>query len=74
MHDHGQMRWGLFHNSEKTYLKVSRLLAISEYGFDEVCGKVVHHKNGIPWDDRPSNIELMTQSEHMSHHRNNGDM
>ena len=26
----------------------------------------VHHKNNIPWDNRPSNVEVMTHSEHMS--------
>lgn len=45
-----------------------RLLAVHKYGFDEVKGKVVHHKNHIPWDNRPENLELMTAAEHAQHH------
>jgi hypothetical protein len=73
MHDHGQLRWFFCHNGDKTYVKVSRLLAVAEYGFEEVADKVVHHKNGIPWLDYPENIQLMTQSEHAKHHYENGD-
>lgn len=28
----------------------------------------VHHKNGVPWDNRPSNLEVLTKSEHHKHH------
>jgi len=45
-----------------------RLLAVAEYGLDEVIGKDVHHKNGVPWDNRPENIELLTRSEHQTLH------
>lgn len=48
---------------------IHRLLAMAEYGIDEVKGKVVHHKNGIKWDNRPENLGLFdSQSDHMSHH------
>lgn len=53
---------------------VHRLLAVAEYGFDEVRGKDVHHKNKIRWDNRPANIDILTPSEHMALHRNNGDV
>lgn len=55
------------------YMSVHRLLAIAEYGFDAVDGNVVHHKNGVRWDNRPENIEVMTPSEHAKHHVDNGD-
>lgn len=28
----------------------------------------VHHKNHIPWDNRPENVELLTKAEHNSEH------
>ncbi|MDL0127054.1 HNH endonuclease [Halobacterium salinarum] len=56
------------------HLKVHRLLAVAEYGFEEVSEMVVHHKNGIRWDNRPENLELMTSSEHSKHHYDNKDM
>jgi hypothetical protein len=43
-------------------------MAMSEYGYDEVKDKVVHHKNDIKWDNRPKNLELMTASEHTTYH------
>lgn len=45
-----------------------RLLAVAEYGFDAVKGKEVHHKSRVEWDNRPSNLELLTPSEHKSIH------
>lgn len=45
-------------------VKVHRLLAVSEFGFDNVVGKDVHHTNSIPFDNRPDNIEVLTKEEH----------
>ena len=64
MNHNGHMRWRHFEDS----IFVHQLLAISEYGFEEVAEKQVHHKNHIPWDNRPENIELMTMAEHTAHH------
>lgn len=47
---------------------IHKLIAVSEFGFEAVKDMVVHHKNGVPWDNRPSNLELMTHAEHSSHH------
>ena len=48
--------------------RVHRLVAVAKYGFDAVAGKDVHHKNGVKWDNRPENLELMTHGEHSKHH------
>lgn len=45
-----------------------RLLAVAEYGFEAVKGMHVHHDNGIKWDNRPDNIEIMTPEEHGKMH------
>jgi len=52
------------------YCAVHRLAAVSWFGLDAVVGKDVHHKNGIPWDNRESNLEPKTDTEHMKHHAN----
>lgn len=66
--DLGYERWETRHRNEKFVLRVHRLLAVAEYGFDAVAGNVVHHKNGLKWDNRPENIEVMPEEEHMRHH------
>lgn len=50
------------------FVLVHRLLAVAEYGFDAVCGMDVHHKNEIPWDNRPDNIELVAPDKHARRH------
>lgn len=47
---------------------VHRLLAIAEHGVDAVAGKSVHHKNNIPWDNRPENLEILSRSKHRAEH------
>lgn len=45
---------------------VHRLTAIAEYGVDAVAGKLVHHRNEIPYDNRPSNLIPLDTGEHTS--------
>jgi transposase len=54
--------------SDVDKVRVHRLLAVAEFGFDAVCGMDVHHRDEIPWDNRPSNIELMEHGDHTIHH------
>lgn len=69
----GYEKWRFKHKNEHIHVKVHQLLAVSEYGTEELAGNVVHHKNGIPWDNRPENIEVMTDSEHSRLHMECGD-
>ncbi|AGM11632.1 HNH protein [Halovirus HCTV-5] len=63
--------WDPKRQSTDTVL-IHRLLAVSEHGFDAVRDKHVHHRNGIPWDNRPGNIEVLTEEEHKSLHSKDG--
>lgn len=47
---------------------IHRLTAVAKFGYDAVVEKVVHHKNEVKWDNRPSSLELMENDEHASHH------
>ena len=62
--------WTNQFNGSLSRVYVHRLLAVSEYGSDSVCDMDVHHQNGIPWDNRPENIELISKEEHGRHHAN----
>jgi hypothetical protein len=53
---------------ERHEVYVHRLLAVSEYGLDAVTDSEVHHSNQIPWDNRPSNIEVKTPADHAQEH------
>jgi len=54
---------------DKELLPVHRLTMVAHCGFDEVTDNVVHHQNEIPWDNRPNNLTVMSESEHKSHHQ-----
>jgi predicted transcriptional regulator len=57
----GKERW---EESKHGVVLVHRLLAVAEFGFESVKDMDVHHLNTIPWDNRPENLELLTQKEH----------
>lgn len=57
------------HRNETDRIRLHRLVAMAEWGVDAVKDSVVHHKNGIPWDNRPSNLELFDDTaEHVQEH------
>lgn len=69
---HGYERWRNRHGEEAQAVRIHRLIAVAEWGFDAVCGMDVHHKNEVPWDNRAENLELMSRSEHVAHHNRKG--
>lgn len=77
-HDHeGYEQWNNGANQKSgggQSVRVHRLLAVAKEGVEKVKGKSVHHKNGIPWDNREENIEVVEQSEHIKEHRERGDL
>lgn len=60
--------WKDAYDGQQKRIQHHRLLAVAEYGFDALKGKDVHHKNGISWDNRPENIELLARDEHAKLH------
>lgn len=64
----GYALWREYYDGEYNRVAVHRLAAVAEYGFSAVVGRDVHHKNGIQFDNRPSNLEPMDPSEHRRHH------
>lgn len=53
---------------ESKHVFVHRLVAVAEFGFDTVAGTHVHHDNGVRWDNRPSNLKVLSPGEHAKHH------
>lgn len=58
---------------EKSRVDVHRLTAVVKHGFSALDGKHVHHKNGVPWDNRPGNLEVLTPKEHVEKHHGKPD-
>lgn len=64
----GYYEWREEVGGKKKSVRVARLLAVAEYGFDAVVGNDVHHKLGSRGSrslfDFHQNIELLTPEEH----------
>jgi predicted transcriptional regulator len=54
-------------------VQLHRLLAVAEYGYEPVKDNHVHHINGIPWDNRPANIDVVAPGEHTTIHNKQRD-
>lgn len=57
-------------SGSRTSVLVHRLLAVAEYGFDAVAGNEVNHRNKHQFDNRPANLEPLSQSDHHALHTN----
>ena len=53
---------------------IHRLVAVAEHGIEAVEGNVVHHKNNHRCDNRRENLEIMSYSEHATHHHEREDI
>lgn len=84
--DHCRVEYTNFHTTKEGYevwsqwdsergkvdqVSVHRLMAVAEYGFEDVAGNSVHHKDpegrgrpGVPWDNRMENLEVLSKSDH----------
>lgn len=67
-HPRGYEHWRCQIDGTKRTVYVHRLVAVAEWGFDAVADKHVHHKNEVPWDNRPENLELLAPGDHHRHH------
>lgn len=59
-----------YFNRDYTYyeVRIHRLAAVAWFGYDAVVGNDIHHKNGIPWDNREGNLQPLSPSEHKALH------
>jgi len=65
----GYERWTQRVGQETYSVGVHRIVAAAEHGFDAVGDRVVHHKNQIPWDNRPENLAVLSDSDHKQLHK-----
>ena len=55
--------------NKRGYVKRARLVAEKTLGRYLYPNEIPHHRNEIKGDDRPENIEVMTEGKHQSFHR-----
>ncbi|RLM62589.1 HNH endonuclease [Halorubrum sp. Atlit-26R] len=66
--DRGYVICASNHRGTTDSVGIHRLVMVAEHGFDAVAGKHVHHRNGIRFDNRPRNLELLSRGEHAQRH------
>lgn len=68
----GHVRVQHCYDNETHEFRLHRLTAVAEYGLEPATedGTVIHHKNCIGWDNRPSNLKVMDRAEHTILHDN----
>jgi hypothetical protein len=68
--------WALCNTGGTTdQVPIHRLVYVAHHGFDALdSGEVVHHKNGVRWDNRPENLEAVDRKTHQEIHAERGDL
>lgn len=56
-------------NRNESAKRVHRLIMEEILGRKLTTDEVVHHKDGNKLNNKPSNLQLMTRTEHINHHR-----
>lgn len=69
VYEDGHWKCYSLHDGLAEFAYLHRLLAVAEYGYEEVADKVVHHESGCGLDNRPDAITLMDKGEHLSLHK-----
>lgn len=68
--------WYVYMPTHPNAIKGGRYIAEHRLNLEKKLGRlltkheVAHHKNGIKTDNRKSNLEALTHSEHIKHHAN----
>lgn len=71
---HGYERWKDRDGGNHTVVRVHQLLAIADGESPSDVfggGATIHHRNEVPWDNRPENIVLLDPAEHIRKHEPN---
>jgi hypothetical protein len=68
----GYLRFQTKVDGEIKSVYIHRLVAISKFGISPVLEKDVHHRNGVKFDNRPENLELLDRSSHARLHAKGG--
>lgn len=50
-----------------------RLLMVAITGLTDLSGYHIHHINGVKWDNRPENIEIVDRETHLRNAREKAD-
>jgi hypothetical protein len=71
VYENGHWKCNVLFKGTTDSVYLHRLLAVAEYGYEEVVDKEVHHETGCSLDNRPDAITLMDKGEHLSLHKSN---
>lgn len=55
-------------NGNTAQRAAARKIMADKYGAESVRGKVVHHKDGNPWNNEIPNLEILSIKEHRKKH------